>query len=173
MLEAIFLIIIIVSVYGFARGSSSLAPWVPTKTKDYQRINSLIKSHNPKKFIDLGCGSAGLIIYLAKENPNIEFVGVEIALPLFLFAWLRVKLSGLKNISIKYQDLFNIDLAKFDLIFVYGYPRSIKRRLTEKIKKEAKPGTILLSYVFKFHQLNLLKIDKPNQDSLAIFIYKF
>ncbi len=173
MLETLLLIVILISVYGFARGSSSLAPWVPTKVKDYQRINQLIKKNNPKKFIDLGCGSAGLIIFLAKKNPDIEFVGVEIALPLFLFAWLRAKFFGLKNLKIKYQDLFNIDLKEFDIIFVYGYPRSIKKRLTAKIKKQAKPGALLLSYVFKFHELNLLEIDKPTSDSLAIFVYKF
>lgn len=173
MLETIILILIIISVYGFARGSSSLAPWVPTKVKDYQRINNLLGENNPQRFIDLGCGSAGLLVYLAKQNPQINFSGVEIALPLFLFAWLRVKLTGLKNITILYKNLFNVDLSKFDIIFVYGYPRSIKKRLTEKIKHEIKSPSILLSYVFKFHDLNLAVVDRPTPDSLPIFIYKF
>ncbi len=173
MLETLFLIIVIITVYGFARGSSSLAPWVPTKVKDYQRINSLLEVNNSKRFIDLGCGSAGLLVYLAKANPGVKFVGVEIALPLFLFAWLRVKLSGVKNLTILYHDLFNVNLSDFDTIFVYGYPRSIKQRLTEKIKQEVKSSSVLLSYVFKFHNLNLSTVDRPTPNSLPIYIYKF
>ncbi len=172
MLPTIFLILIILVTFGFVRGSTSLAPWVPTKTKDYQRINNLIRQQQTKKFVDLGCGSAGLIVYLAKQNPAIQFVGVEIAWPLFLFAWCRVKLLGLKNIKIYYQDLFSLNLSEYDTIFVYGYPRSIKKRLSDKIKLELKSDAILLSYVFKFHELNLFRLDKPGQEFLPIYIYK-
>jgi SAM-dependent methyltransferase len=173
MLETIVLLLIIISVYGFVRGSSSLAPWVPTKAKDYQRINNLLIKSNPQRFIDLGCGSAGLLVYLAKNNPQVDFVGVEIALPLFLFAWLRVKLNGLKNITILYKDLFTVNLSNFDLIFVYGYPRSIKNRLAQKIKTEVKSKTVLLSQAFKFHDFKLTEVDKPNSNHLPIFIYYF
>lgn len=172
MLETIVLLLIIISVYGFARGATSLAPWVPTNRKDYKRINTILLSSQGKKFIDLGCGSAGLLVYLAKNNPQVYFVGVEIAFPLFLFAWMRVKLAGLNNIKILYQDLFRVNLTNFDIIFVYGYPRSIKKRLTEKIKGEFKSKGIILSYVFKFHELKLKQIDKPTDKDLPIYIYK-
>ncbi len=172
MWEIIYLLILIAVVYGFVRGATSLAPWVPTSTKDYQRINGLINIQN-KKFIDLGCGTAGLLIYLARKNPTGQFIGVEIALPLFIFAWCRIKLTGLTNIKLYYQDLFKLNLHDFDVIFVYGYPRSIKNRLATKIRQEVVPGTILISQAFKFHDLQPTQIDKPDNNHLPIFIYHF
>ena len=172
MLETIFLIILLLVVYGFARGSSSLAPWVPTKRRDYKRLTVILNELKPRNMIDIGCGTAGQLIYQAKNNPDIFFTGIEIALPLFIIAWVRSYFSGLKNIHIIYGDLFKKNLSEYDVIYVYGYPRSIKKRLTEKIIAEARVGTYLISYVFRFHDLNLLRIDKPHKNSLALNIYK-
>lgn len=172
MAETIFLILLLLVVYGFARGSASLAPWVPTKRRDYVRVALLLDELKPQRFIDIGCGTAGQLIYHAKNKPNIHFTGIEIALPLFIIAWLRSKISGCRNIHIIYGDLFNYSLAEYDMIYVYGYPRSIKKRLSEKILKDAKIGSYLVSYVFRFHELKLWRSDKPQKNSLALFIYK-
>lgn len=173
MAETIFLILLLLVVYGFARGSASLAPWVPTKKRDYVRVAQLLNELKPKKFIDIGCGTAGQLIYHAKNKPDIHFTGIEIGLPLFIIAWLRSKISGCRNIHIIYGDLFNCSLVEYDMIYVYGYPRSIKKRLSEKILKELKSGSYLVSYVFQFHELKLWRTDRPDQNSLPLFIYKF
>jgi SAM-dependent methyltransferase len=172
MAETIFLILLLFTFYGLARGSASLAPWVPTKRRDYKRLKLLLDELNPKSFIDIGCGTAGQLIYQARNKPDIQFVGIEIALPLFVIAWVKSYFSGCKNIRIIYGDLFHKTLTEYDVIYVYGYPRSIKKRLTEKIVSEAKPGSYLISYVFRFHELDLFKVDKPDKSSLALNIYK-
>lgn len=172
MPQIIFLLILLLVVYGFARGSASLAPWVPTHTKDYVRINRLITLADGQVFLDMGCGTAGLLIYLAKHNPQGRFIGVEIAWHLYIIARIRAWASGLGNLSIVWHDIFTFDISSADVLFVYGYPRSIKRRLTEKLIREAKVGARLFSYVFKFHELPLQERNQPDQRHVPIYVYR-
>lgn len=98
-------------------------------------------------FLDLGCGPAGLLIRLAKTNPGWHFTGIETAPLLWCVASLRVKLSGLKNVRILRQNLWQADISNTDILYAFLSPAPMAG-LYKKVNEEASPGAILISNSF-------------------------
>ena len=168
----IILAILALVLFGFSLGSVSLAPWVPTRRKDFERIEQLVSLRAGDNFIELGCGTAGLLLYLAKKYPRIKFVGIEIAWPLFLTAWLRVRLLGLNNVKVILKNIFKHNLSQYDVIFSYGLRQEAHTRLARKIGSECQSGCMVISYTFPLPQLNLITKDKPDLNHVAIYLYR-
>ncbi|MGX5728619.1 methyltransferase domain-containing protein [Metapseudomonas otitidis] len=98
------------------------------------------------RFVDLGCGTGGLLVRLARRFPERHFVGVETAPLLFLLAWLRC--LPLRNCSVRYQSLWRTDLAAFDLAYCFLSPEPMPR-LWEKALGEMRSGSWLVSNTFE------------------------
>lgn len=106
----------------------------------------LAERESPVRFIDLGCGSAGTLLYLARQFPRGHFVGVETAPLLFVFAWLRCLLQD--NCSIRYQSLWRTDLSGFDGVYCFLSPVPMPR-LWIKAQAEMPAGSWLISNTFE------------------------
>lgn len=100
-----------------------------------------------RSFMDMGCGPAGLLLQLARKNPDWTFVGIETAPLLWLTAVLRAKLSGLGNIKIYRRDIWKADISNTDILYCFLSPAPMKA-LYEKFCAEASQGTILASNSF-------------------------
>lgn len=105
----------------------------------------LAAREQPVQFIDLGCGTAGTLLHLARRFPRGRFVGVESAPLLFLLAWLRCLLQD--NCSIRYRSLWRTDLAPFDTVYCFLSPVPMPR-LWAKAQEEMAPGSWLISNSF-------------------------
>lgn len=164
--------LIIIAFFGtMAVASLSLAPWVPTRKKDFGRICRLAEFKPGDVFYELGCGTGG-VIFNAAKNYDIEAIGLEIALPLYCIAKVRQWLAQKKNVQIKLRSLFKEDLSKADVIFIFGMPKPMAVKLREKLLRELKPGAKVISYVFPIEGLTPVLVDKvPNE--VAINVYKF
>jgi SAM-dependent methyltransferase len=98
---------------------------------------------------DLGCGD-GRILLTAARKFGARAVGIEIDPFRFLFAWFMKILSGQsRRIRLRYGNMFKKSIrdATVVTLFLYG---PTNNRLKEKMKRELKPGTRVVSYIWKF-----------------------
>lgn len=199
LILSIIIILLLIIATTTVAAAKSFAPWVPCRNRDLKRIFKLANLKPGEIFYDLGCGDGKTVIYAAK-NFNAKAVGIEMAIPLFIICKIRQilnllsytesSLSFLKprlpspskgeetkcltqpSIIFKWKNLFNEDLSKADVIYFFGMPKTIKNKLKEKIKREAKPGARVISYVFKVDGWEPGIIDKPGKNELAVYLYK-
>jgi len=162
-------IILILSVVSFF----SLAPRVPTKKSDFKRINHLSKLKSGDKFLEIWCGTANVSIYMAKKNPKSQITWVEFSFLFYSISKIKVYISGLKNIQIKYGNALKINIEPYDVIYVFGLPETISEKLAPKLKKELKTSARFLSYCFKMDTKDFTETkDKPDDTTYAIYTYK-
>lgn len=165
-------LILILLLGGYASGAVSLAPWVPTRKKDFIRIAKLAGIRNNTNFIELGCGEGSLVFYLAKKYPQANFFGVEISWFLFLLARFRKLITKQRNVMILFGNLFKIDLSNYSIIYIFGYHQSAYHKLAKKISTQASPGTKVITYSFPLPEFEPRLIDKSSSDDLAIYVYE-
>jgi precorrin-6B methylase 2 len=149
-----------------------LAPWVPTPAKELQRINRLAALRPGDVFYEVGCGTARVSAFIAKNNPHSQVIGIELVPPLYLVARLGKALSGLKNLHIEFGDAFERDYSGADVVYVYGLPRTVNGKLKTKLEKELKPGARLISYAFTVREWNGSgQKDKSSKEQTGINVY--
>ncbi|PIZ95000.1 MAG: hypothetical protein COX81_02115 [Candidatus Magasanikbacteria bacterium CG_4_10_14_0_2_um_filter_37_12] len=151
----------------------SLAPWLPTFKKDLERIKNITNLQLGEKFCELGCGNGKVLFYLAKSYPNNNFLGVELALPLFLFCKFRLLLSSYNNIELNLKSLYRENLHDADVVYVFGMRDSMAGKFKKKLQAEMKFGSRVISYVFPIEGLESIFIDKGKEKDVSIYVYKF
>lgn len=149
----------------------SLAPWVPTRKKDLERIRRLADIKNGEAFYDLGSGDGRLVLYMARNHPASRSIGIELFWPAALFAWIKSRLSGLDNADLYFANALKTDLKGGDVIFLFAMPESLTKKLAVKLKNELKPGSRVITYSFSFSGWTPVKIDKPSNNDLSIYLY--
>ena len=115
---------------------------------------------------DLGCGD-GRILVTAARKFGARAVGIEIDPFRFLFAWFVKSLSGhAGRIRLKFGNLFKISLAEATVVtlFLYG---PTNNRLKEKFKRELKPGTRVVSYIWRIDDWEL--VDFLREDRIYLY----
>ena len=167
----VFVLIIFVAVFGTLLYSSvSFAPWVPTKKKDRDRIFRLANLKPDETFYDLGCGAGGLVI---EATTKYQAVGIGIELSLIQYTICRLRELFIKNnkVFFKNKNFFKEDLSKADVVYFFGYPATIKKRLKQKLEKELKSGARVISYAFQVPDWQPKIVDKPEKESISIYYY--
>ncbi|UCJ17246.1 class I SAM-dependent methyltransferase [Pseudomonas sp. MM211] len=97
-------------------------------------------------FVDLGCGPAGTLLWLARRFPQAQFTGVETAPLSCAIAWLRS--IGQRNCRIRYQNLWRSDLAAIDVAYCFLSPAPMLA-LWDKARLELPAGAWLISNTFE------------------------
>ncbi len=143
-------VIVLFILIPFALAGTSFAPWVPTRTSDLERVQKIIQAKTAKRFLEFGCGDGRVSHYIAKHNPELHVVGIEFAFPMYVMAKIRQKMSPLPNLTIQLGSGFKKDFSQYDIIYMFGMPDSIAKKIIPKFKEQARPGTRLISYVFSF-----------------------
>src|SRR5436190_906790 len=83
--------------YSFCRPGLSLAPWVPTRKRDLERILRLAALKSGETFYELGCGDARVARYVARQRPDVHVVGIEMSPILYAIARLLTAFRRLDN----------------------------------------------------------------------------
>ncbi len=120
-------------------------PWVKTPANNLEIILDEIKLPSNSLVYDLGCGD-GRFLFAAKKR-GLRTVGYELSLYPCLRGWLRSYFSGTKVI-IKNSNYFNSDLSEADTVYLF-LVGAVMAKTGEKLKRELKPGTLVISYGFK------------------------
>ncbi|MBQ9236078.1 MAG: class I SAM-dependent methyltransferase [Alphaproteobacteria bacterium] len=139
------------------KGYRDYPPFVPsfgqTKKMEYQRLFEVLQQSTSKlKVLDPGCGTADLIIRLAKQFPQHQFVGIEWNKGLYKIA--KLKSNRIDNVEILCQDMFDYSFADTDIIVCF-LMEPLMEKLGRKIKSEGKSGLVVYSNTFKIPNLEL------------------
>ena len=132
-----------------ARWALSLAPRVPTRSKDLEQISTLADLKEEQTFVEFWSWTSRVSTYVAQQNPQAHAIWVELALPLFVISRIWKKISGPPNLSLIWKDGFKVDLSNTDVIYTFWLPDTVNVRMKEKLLSEMKPGAKFISYVFK------------------------
>lgn len=173
LMELLFLIVLflfILSAYAFV----SLAPWVPTRSKDFERINELAKLKKGGIFYEIGCGTAAVSSYIAKNNPEAQVIGIELALPIFAYAKVKSLIKGPKNLHICFGDALDRNYADADAVYIFGLPETVNGNLKDKLERELKLGARFISYVFEVKDWKGSRsfCNKPTSKDASIYVYE-
>ena len=167
-IHIIIWIILLLSVLSFF----SLAPWVPTKKSDLERIHKLLKLKPWERFLEIGCGTGWVSLYIAKHNPKSHITGVELSIIFYIISRIRVFFSRQRNIQILYANALKKDLSDYDALYVFGLPETISEKLEPKLKTELKKTARCISYCFQMKSDYFIEHkDKPSSDVYAMYIY--
>ena len=120
--------------------------------------------------LDLGCGD-GRVLRQARKNYQVRAIGYEVNLMAYLKA--RVLSVGLKNVKIIRKNFWSQHLGGANVVFCYLYP-DVMPKLSVKLKRELKPGTLVVSCNFKLPGFKSIRILNP-EGSLhndPVYIYR-
>ncbi len=124
------------------------APYDPTRKKELETIINFVERYNPKKIAELGSGNGKIVIALAKKGYFVE--GYEINPFLVWMSKRKIrKLCLEKNAEVHLKNFWKADFSEYDLIVLFQF-RTIMKKLKNKIKKECKNGTKIISNTWKF-----------------------
>jgi hypothetical protein len=108
-------------------------------------LAELLAQHAHSRFLDLGSGLGGVLADLAEQRPDGVFHGVESAPLPFLVSWFRLKKKN--NVRVRYGNLWNEDLAAYDVVYAFLSPEPMAD-LWRKAKKEMQKGSLFVSNSF-------------------------
>ncbi|MGB4626689.1 MAG: class I SAM-dependent methyltransferase [Erysipelotrichaceae bacterium] len=107
-----------------------------------KETSSLITEKDTSCVLELGCGKGFNSIFLAKQFPNIKFIGIDISQENLLVA--NKKSRSMDNVSFSYGDYHNLEFKNesFDLIFeiesiCYADQRKVLQNSYDKLKQNA------------------------------------
>jgi predicted RNA methylase len=107
---------------------------------------------------DLGCGD-GRVIVTAARRFGARAVGIEIDPLRYLWSQMLVTLLGLRDrVQVVYGDFFAQDLSEADVVTCY-LMQNTNERLVEKLRRELRPGSRVVSNTFTFPGLRLVRRD--------------
>jgi len=113
-----------------------------------------MKSTNPYKYLDIGCGVGVTLISLAAANPDAKFYGVDINSEHIEEAMWRSEKYGIHNIEFIKSDLSELhkmDLPEFDFITTHGMyswiPFKVRQKLLDYVADNlAEDGIFYIHY---------------------------
>lgn len=139
-------------------------PYVPSDDESTEQIIRHIKKQKPHRVLDMGSGDGKIVITLAKAGYTVD--GIELNPLLVLRSRKAIRNAGLeKKAHIYWGNFWSYDTTKYDLIVLYAI-KHIMPHLEQKLKKELKPGSIIVSNYFLFPTLT------PIEKSSRATVYK-
>jgi protein-L-isoaspartate O-methyltransferase len=140
-------------------------PFVPTAK---YKVATMLELANPTpkdKMVDIGSGDGRIVIAFAEKG--IDATGFELKEHLLQSSRDKATNLQLKNAHFFKKDFWNEKLTQYTIIVVFGM-NSIMPRLQKKIEQEARPGTKVLSNVFKFPGWKI----ETTKDDVNLYIVK-
>jgi ribosomal protein L11 methylase PrmA len=138
------------------------APYMPTKARDVDAMLELANIKPGDLAADLGSGDGRLVIALAERG--IEAHGYEINPWLVWWSQLLIKRARVKHTEIFCASFWNRDYSQYDVILLYVLPGTMAK-LEDKLKKELKPGSRVVTNTFIFPHW------KPSKSNGQLHVY--
>ncbi len=130
----------------------------------------LDKTAEKMKIVDLGCGSGSLLLPLAVQFPQHQFIGYE--WDKVVFAFLRKRSVKYKNISVFRQDFTKADLRDVDVVMCF-LSAELSDDLSEKFKNELPERAVVISSAFELKGLTCSKSYDSSFCRIPLKIYVY
>lgn len=138
------------------------AVYVPTTDAQLETMVSLAKVRKGQKSIDLGSGDGRVVAAFAQKGADAA--GVELNSEMVERSEELFAQKNLKNAHVAWQSLWETELSTYDIITIYGVP-DIMRNLSKKLKREAKPGALIISNQYPLPKWPVEK------EKLGVYLY--
>jgi hypothetical protein len=128
-------------------------------------------------FYDLGSSRGSFALDIIGKCPQLQIIGIDNSLLRILISKLRAFLQNKKIIFLK-KDIFETDLSKANLIYVY-IPLILLPRLAIKLERELSHGAVVITSVSNpinftnWEPVEVISKNPKNKNERDIFIYKF
>jgi len=164
-------VLITVAIYGVTLLFSSVmgAPYVPTSKK---RIDQILKEADLKRgqtFLELGSGD-GRIVRSAVKQYGVNGIGIDINPTLTFISRFYAKKDKLQNVMFKTQSVFDTELHKAHVIYLFLMPQLILK-LLPKLSQLPK-NTVLISHGFKIEGWEKKLYKTVNTEPFSTFFYR-
>ena len=136
--------LILLAVYGGL--VKTRVPLFLSARSTWKRVAELLPEKEQLRFIDIGSGLGGLLIYLEQVRPDISYTGVELSPLPWLLSRLRARLTG-SRVDFVFGDYEEIDFSAFDVAFAFLSP-VVMEGVWEKVAAEMSNGSLFLSLAF-------------------------
>jgi len=121
-------------------------PFYPSGSAVWAAVAKQLPESHPIRFVDVGSGFGGMVMHLARQRPDSEFIGIELAPLPWCSSRLLARLTGSKGKFLR-DDYNHLDFGEFDIVFAYLSPAAMPS-LWHKARAEMRAGSLLLSYEF-------------------------
>ena len=142
------------------------APWIPTPKKNVRGMLELADVGSNDIVYDLGSGDGRIIIMAAKEF-GAKSVGIELDPIRVLWSRLKIRRAKLTNqVKVIKRDFFETDIQEASVVTIYQ-TIGVNKRIREKLKRELKPGSRIVTYRLEIEGFDLAKKD----DEKSAYLY--
>lgn len=141
------------------------APFVPSKRTSADAMIRLADIKKGNTIYDLGSGNGKLLVLAAQKGAKA--IGYEINPMLVALSNIRALFSNKRLIHTYWKNFWRADIHNANVIFVYLLPWKMEK-LAEKLKKELKPGTTIVSNSFIFPGWKIARQDLTNH----VYVFK-
>lgn len=141
--------------------------WLPSPMRIVRKMLDMADVRPVDIVYDLGCGDGRIIITAAQEF-GARAVGVEADPIRTLLSKLRTRVAGLEGkVNILWGNFFHLNLGEATVVTIYQ-SQGTNNNLREKFKRELKPGTRIVSYMFTFDGWKPEKVDEKSNVYLYV-----
>lgn len=143
----ILLVLLILVLGSVAYAAASGAPWIPTRRVDIEELLGILDLKPNERFYELGCGDGRVCLAVARRFPQTQVIGIELSFLQWLIARIRVFFSGLRNVRIRFGNIFGATYRDADVLYFF-LMSEVNAKLAEKFRFELRPGSRVFSYIF-------------------------
>ena len=173
MLEIIglaFLVLVILFWAPYAqRTTKSGAPFIPLEPEVIEEVMKLAEIKKDDVFYDLGSGDGRVVIAAALRGAK-EAYGIEIDFLRVWYSRLWLKALRLKNAQIIKGDFRHVDLSRATVVNMFLL-QSTNEELKNKLQKELRKGTRVISEAFTLPGWKLVKVSPNGPIYGPIYLY--
>lgn len=133
------------------------APFVAMEPEVVERVMKIAGIKKGEVFYDLGSGDGRLVIAAALHGAKAFGIEIDFLRVWYSRVWIwLLRLS--KNARIFKKNIFEVDLSNADIVCLYLLPET-NEKIQNKLEKELKKGTRVVSVAFTFPGWKPEKID--------------
>jgi SAM-dependent methyltransferase len=152
----------------FSNSFKDRVPLYLSNKKTHQALGEIVTTYNKESFLDLGCGTGGVVSYMAQGVTKISH-GVETAPAPYLIAKIQ---TFFKSGEVFAKDIWGFSTNEYDMVYAFLSPEPMTE-VWNKLAKEMKPGSLFVSNSFAIP--DVLPIGTVNVDDkreTRLFIYE-
>ena len=165
MVPIIFIFIIIIS-FSILWPLIIGAAYSPSSKAVVRKMLKIAKVNSNDVVYDLGSGDGRIILEAAKSY-NARAVGVEADPLRVIWSKILVKARGQNRIQIIWGNFFHQNISDATVVTLFLWQKT-NEKLKGKLLQELRPGSRVVSYIWKFKGWKPIKVDTKERIYLYI-----